>query len=161
MKLITDCMGKKTKKNDLFGLYVKNLFGIAVVLFFGRVLSAYLLSKYYGLGYTIEKFEGLLPVLSYSSRDVNLFEKMSTLSLLVPGFFVFGVFLYVALREDNNKKKRVLMNSWLLATFLVVLQFVMVMLLNDLVQFENSWYGLVVAGGMAGVASFIYWRKVS
>lgn len=154
-------MGKKTKKNDLFGLYVKNLFGIAVVLFFGRVLSAYLLSKYYGLGYTIEKFEGLLPVLSYSSRDVNLFEKMSTLSLLVPGFFVFGVFLYVALREDNNKKKRVLMNSWLLATFLVVLQFVMVMLLNDLVQFENSWYGLVVAGGMAGVASFIYWRKVS
>jgi hypothetical protein len=154
-------MGTKKKKNDLFSLYIKNLFGVALVLFFGRVLSAFLLSKYYGLSYTVEKFGGWLPVLSYSASDVSLFKHVSTWSLVLPGIVVLGIFLFFALKKDKSKKKRVHMNSWLLATFLVVLEFVLVMLLNDWVQFENSWYGLIVACGMAIVASLVYWKKTS
>lgn len=151
--------GRKVNENHLM-VYVKNLFLIALIFLVGRAVSALVVSKIYGLTYEIEKIGEILPVLSYNSENVQVFKNMSSISLLVPGLILFLIFMWVSFKKYKTiELKRVHMNSWLLGIMLVVIQWLLVISINDLIQFENSWYGLLTSVGLFLVAVVVYVRK--
>lgn len=138
-------MKKDFRKGEVL-FYIFGFILISILNLASRFLSTVLFAHYYGVEFDIEMVLGVLPVLSFSEANINLFRTISSLSLMVPTVVMFLMILQRFFRKTSKVewKRGAAMNIWLFGLFLTLIQYGIAMLLDERIQFANDWRGLVV-----------------
>lgn len=139
-------MVKKDFQKGEVLFYILGFVLVSLLNIGSRFLSTIGFSSFYGVEFDIEMVLGVLPVLSFSEANINLFRTISSLSLIVPAVVMFLMLLQRFFRKTSKVewKRGAEMNIWLFGLFLTLIQYGIAMLLDERIQFANDWRGLVV-----------------
>lgn len=148
---------KKKKLSVLLGW----LFGLTLLNFSLRLLTAYIIGVYFDLNHYWERIYYVIPRIEFSTFNEEVFRLVSTVSLLVPAVMFAFLYFLKAFRVSKLKNpKDQLWKLLLLMVFVLInlIQYILAVFIGDRPEYETSIIGLIVVAAFALYAWFVYTR---
>jgi len=158
---------KKTKlswKDNSFLYYAYNFIAVSILTVAVRILSALALSQYMGLNWSINYKFKYLPVAAFSERNIQLFEKMNTLSLVITTlcislFFFLALYKKVKTKQEYNRYV-VRSNAWFIGIFISIVTFVASLFMSESIHYATNIIGLIPIIAILLLSCIMYFVKM-
>lgn len=169
-KLVKKTVAKKDvkaskKPMDLLYWYAVNFLKVGALILAIRLISVVSLANLWNLGWKIEWWSDIVPVFTFTERNVVLFSSMNAISLLATTTVLFLLFLlaYTRSLKELPKKARVKFgyywNVLYLGLFITLIQFLVSLSLVESIFFTINWAGIVPIFVMLILATVCFLNK--
>lgn len=164
-EVLVSSKSKATQAKDLLYWYSINFLKVGAVILAVRMITVISLANLWGFGWEIELWKDLVPVFTFTERNVVLFSSMNAISLLGTTTVLFLLFLLAYTRnvEAEVKVERERFGYYwtvlFLGLFVTLIQFLVSLSLVESIFFTINWAGIIPIFVMLILATVCFVNK--
>jgi len=151
------------KDNSLLS-YAFNFILVSILTIVVRMASALALSQYMGLNWSINYKLKYLPVLAFSERNVIMFEKMNTFSLVITTLVISALFIMTLYRSVKTKQEYdryvVRANAWFIGIFVSIITFIASLFMSESIHYATNILGLIPILAILVISCILYFLRM-